>query len=209
MEHPEVIGDPISQLGLRRIGNLEPIEGSGVFDRGDWMLQNSNGEVLNLDIGKGRLEDGSEVWMMYDISDRKRIEYDLDPGARAVPLVGAEFTERNPDSGGRFDTLRQSCGGVPVQGGCSMSSRGAVRIDVPRGAPQAHPAQCGEARQGRDVEEWEVELPGNGKRITFKWRLTIFDGQPAVQVSVSDVTDRHSSCRSGFARRWRKRPTSN
>ncbi|MGB1573880.1 MAG: PAS domain-containing protein, partial [Flavobacteriales bacterium] len=30
-----------------------------------------------LDIGKGRLEDGSEVWMMYDISDRKRIEYDL------------------------------------------------------------------------------------------------------------------------------------
>ena len=49
-----------------------------------------------------------------------------------------------------------------------------------------------EARQGRDVEEWEVELPGNGKRITFKWRLTIFDGQPAVQVNLSDVTDRHS-----------------
>ena len=73
----EVIGDPVTQLGLKRIGNLEPIDGSGVFDRGDWMMQNRNGEVLNLDIGKGRLEDGSEVWMMYDISDRKRIEYDL------------------------------------------------------------------------------------------------------------------------------------
>ncbi|MGB1573970.1 MAG: hypothetical protein ACPG85_06785, partial [Flavobacteriales bacterium] len=31
-----------------------------------------------------------------------------------------------------------------------------------------------------------------GKRITLKWRLTIFDGQPAVQVNVSDVTDRHA-----------------
>ena len=31
------------------------------------MMQNRNGEVLNLDIGKGRLEDGSEVWMMCDI----------------------------------------------------------------------------------------------------------------------------------------------
>ena len=59
------------------MGNLEPIEGSGVFDRGDWMLTNRNGDLLHLDIGKGRLEDGSEVWMMYDISDRKRIEFDL------------------------------------------------------------------------------------------------------------------------------------
>ena len=78
VEYPEeIIGDPIGQLGLRRMGNLEPIEGSGVFDRGDWILTNRNGEMLHLDIGKGRLEDGSEVWMMYDISDRKHIEFDL------------------------------------------------------------------------------------------------------------------------------------
>ena len=51
VDHPEeVIGDPISQLGLKRIGNLEPIDGSGVFDRGDWMMQNRNGEVLNLSL---------------------------------------------------------------------------------------------------------------------------------------------------------------
>ena len=42
------------------------------------------------------------------------------------------------------------------------------------------------------MEEWELELPETGKRLTMKWRLTIFDGQPAVQVNLSDVTDRHS-----------------
>ena len=35
VEYPEeIIGDPIEQLGLKRMGNLEPIEGSGVFDVG-------------------------------------------------------------------------------------------------------------------------------------------------------------------------------
>jgi len=51
VEYPEeIIGDPIGQLGLRRMGNLEPIEGSGVFDRGDWILNNRNGDLLHLDI---------------------------------------------------------------------------------------------------------------------------------------------------------------
>ena len=193
VEHPEeVIGDPVGQLGLRRMGNLEPIEGSGVFDRGDWMLQNRNGEMLNLDIGKGRLEDGSEVWMMYDISDRKRIEYDL-------------IQERE-----RFRLLVQSSpNGILILVDDLVRYANPVAellfkgdADVLEGVrfetmfPEEHRQRAlfssSEARQGRDVEEWEVELPGNGKRITFKWRLTIFDGQPAVQVNLSDVTDRHS-----------------
>ena len=49
-----------------------------------------------------------------------------------------------------------------------------------------------DARQGRDVEEWELELAETRKRLTLKWRLTIFDGQPAVQVNLADVTDRHA-----------------
>lgn len=193
VEHPEeVIGDPVGQLGLRRIGNLEPIEGSGVFDRGDWMLQNRNGEMLNLDIGKGRLEDGSEVWMMYDISDRKRIEYDLiqererfrllvqsSPNGILI-LVDDLIRYANPVAESLFK------GDADVLEG--------VRFETM--FPEEHRKRAlfssSEARQGRDVEEWEVELPGNGKRITFKWRLTIFDGQPAVQVNLSDVTDRHS-----------------
>ena len=48
-----------------------------------------------------------------------------------------------------------------------------------------------ETRLGRVVPEWEVELPSE-KRIMLKWKLTIFDGQPAVQVNLSDVTDRYS-----------------
>ena len=47
-----------------------------------------------------------------------------------------------------------------------------------------------DTRNGKEVDEWELEL-SNGSRWTLKWRLTIFDGQPAVQVSLSDVTDRH------------------
>ena len=193
VDHPEeVIGDPVSQLGLKRIGNLEPIDGSGVFDRGDWMMQNRNGEVLNLDIGKGRLEDGSEVWMMYDISDRKRIEYDLiqererfrllvqsSPNGILI-LVDDLVRYANPVAESLFK------GVSPMLEGARFESM----------FPEEHRKRilhsAAEARQGRDVEEWELELPGNGKRITLKWRLTIFDGQPAVQVSVSDVTDRHS-----------------
>ena len=102
VDHPgEVIGDPIAQLGLRRMGNLEPIAGSGVFDRGDWVMQNRNGDMLHLDIGKGRLEDDSEVWMMYDISDRKRIEFDLIQERERFRAVGSELAEWHPHSGGR------------------------------------------------------------------------------------------------------------
>jgi len=193
VDHPEeVVGDPISQMGLRRIGNLEPIDGSGVFDRGDWMLQNRNGEVLNLDIGKGRLEDGSEVWMMYDVSDRKNIEYDLiqererfrllvqsSPNGILI-LVDDLIRYANPVAEQLFK------GDADVLEG--------VRFDTM--FPEEHRKRAlfssAEARQGRNVEEWELELPSNGKRITFKWRLTIFDGQPAVQVNLSDVTDRHA-----------------
>ena len=188
----EVIGDPVGQLGLRRIGNLEPIDGSGVFDRGDWMMQNRNGEMLNLDIGKGRLEDGSEVWMMYDISDRKRIEYDL-------------IQERE-----RFRLLVQSSpNGILILVDDLIRYANPVAEKLLKGDahdlegmrfeamfPEVHRQRAlfcsSEARQGRDVEEWELELPTNKKRITLKWRLTIFDGQPAVQVNLSDVTDRHS-----------------
>ena len=156
VEHPEeVIGDPVGQLGLRRIGNLEPIEGSGVFDRGDWMLQNRNGEMLNLDIGKGRLEDGSEVWMMYDISDRKRIEYDLiqererfrllvqsSPNGILI-LVDDLIRYANPVAESLFK------GDADVLEG--------VRFETM--FPEEHRKRAlfssSEARQGRDVEEWE------------------------------------------------------
>lgn len=48
-------------------------------------------------------------------------------------------------------------------------------------------------RQGSKIDEWEVELgPNNSRRLMLKWRLTIFDGQPAVQVNLSDVTDRYA-----------------
>lgn len=193
VDHPEeVIGDKVEQLGLRRVGNLEPIEGSGVFDRGDWVLQNKNGDGLHLDIGKGRLEDDSEVWMMYDISDRKRIEFDLiqererfrllvqsspngivilvDDLVRYVNPVAEDLFLDGPNTieGSRFSAL------------------------FPEELRDRISASSSHARQGQNVEEWELELPESGKRLTLKWRLTIFDGQPAVQVNLSDVTDRHS-----------------
>ncbi len=188
----EVIGDPVGQLGLRRIGNLEPIEGSGVFDRGDWMMQNRNGEVLNLDIGKGRLEDGSEVWMMYDISDRKRIEYDLIQERERFRLL----VQSSPNGILILvdDLIRYA---NPVAEKLFMGDSNVLEgMRFETMFPEEHRKRAllssSEARQGRDAEEWELELPNNKKRITVKWRLTIFDGQPAVQVNLSDVTDRHS-----------------
>ena len=47
VDHPEeVVGDVIGKLGFRRLGNLEPIPGSGVFDRADWMLTNGSPPAL-------------------------------------------------------------------------------------------------------------------------------------------------------------------
>ena len=191
VEYPEeIIGDPIEQLGLKRMGNLEPIEGSGVFDRGDWMLTNRNGDLLHLDIGKGRLEDGSEVWMMYDISDRKRIEFDLiqererfrllvqsSPNGIVI-LVDDVIRFANPVAEDSFKWDRELEGArFPELFPEAVRERVASSIQ--------------DTRNGRKVEEWETELP-NAVRLTLQWRLTIFDGQPAVQVSLSDVTDRHA-----------------
>lgn len=190
VEYPEeIIGDPIGQLGLRRMGNLEPIEGSGVFDRGDWMLTNRNGEMLHLDIGKGRLEDGSEVWMMYDISDRKHIEFDLiqererfrllvqsSPNGIVI-LVDDLIRFANPVAEEGFGT-DGALEGEQFQNLFSEGVRGRIVQSIQ------------DTRNGKEVDEWELEL-SNGSRWTLKWRLTIFDGQPAVQVSLSDVTDRH------------------
>ena len=190
VEYPEeIIGDPIGQLGLRRMGNLEPIEGSGVFDRGDWMLTNRNGEMLHLDIGKGRLEDGSEVWMMYDISDRKHIEFDLiqererfrllvqsSPNGIVI-LVDDLIRFANPVAEEGFGT-NGALEGEQFQNLFPEEVRGRIVQSIQ------------DTRNGKEVDEWELEL-SNGSRWTLKWRLTIFDGQPAVQVSLSDVTDRH------------------
>ena len=190
VEYPEeIIGDPIGQLGLRRMGNLEPIEGSGVFDRGDWMLTNRNGEMLHLDIGKGRLEDGSEVWMMYDISDRKHIEFDLiqererfrllvqsSPNGIVI-LVDDLIRFANPVAEEGFGT-DGALEGEQFQNLFPEEERGRIVQSIQ------------DTRNGKEVDEWELEL-SNGSRWTLKWRLTIFDGQPAVQVSLSDVTDRH------------------
>lgn len=193
IEHPEeVIGDSVNQLGLRRMGNLEPIEGSGVFDRGDWIMQNRNGESLHLDIGKGRLEDDSEVWMMYDISDRKRIEFDLiqererfrllvqsSPNGIVI-LVDDLVRYANPVAEQLFSNATEGPEGERFSSLFPESVRSRISKSY------AH------ARQGKNVEEWELELPETNKRLTMKWRLTIFDGQPAVQVNLSDVTDRHA-----------------
>ena len=193
IEHPEeVIGDPVKQLGLRRMGNLEPIEGSGVFDRGDWIMQNRNGETLHLDIGKGRLEDDSEVWMMYDVSDRKRIEFDLiqererfrllvqsSPNGIVI-LVDDLVRYANPVAEQLFSNASEGPEGERF----SSLFPESVRSRISKSSTHA--------RQGKNVEEWELELPETNKRLTMKWRLTIFDGQPAVQVNLSDVTDRHA-----------------
>ncbi len=193
IEHPEeVIGDPVKQLGLRRMGNLEPIEGSGVFDRGDWIMQNRNGETLHLDIGKGRLEDDSEVWMMYDVSDRKRIEFDLiqererfrllvqsSPNGIVI-LVDDLVRYANPVAEQLFSNAAEGPEGERF----SSLFPESVRSRISKSSTHA--------RQGKNVEEWELELPETNKRLTMKWRLTIFDGQPAVQVNLSDVTDRHA-----------------
>ena len=193
IEHPEeVIGDPVKQLGLRRMGNLEPIEGSGVFDRGDWIMQNRNGETLHLDIGKGRLEDDSEVWMMYDVSDRKRIEFDLiqererfrllvqsSPNGIVI-LVDDLVRYANPVAEQLFSNATEGPEGERF----SSLFPESVRSRISKSSTHA--------RQGKNVEEWELELPETNKRLTMKWRLTIFDGQPAVQVNLSDVTDRHA-----------------
>ena len=193
IEHPEeIIGDPVKQLGLRRMGNLEPIEGSGVFDRGDWIMQNRNGETLHLDIGKGRLEDDSEVWMMYDVSDRKRIEFDLiqererfrllvqsSPNGIVI-LVDDLVRYANPVAEQLFSNAAEGPEGERF----SSLFPESVRSRISKSSTHA--------RQGKNVEEWELELPETNKRLTMKWRLTIFDGQPAVQVNLSDVTDRHA-----------------
>lgn len=193
VKHPEeVVGDTVAQLGFRRLGNLEPISGSGVFDRADWMLTNRLGDMLHLDIGKGRLEDGSEVWMMYDVSDRKKIEFDLvqererfrllvqsSPNGIVI-LVDGLIRYANPVAADIFTTVADEMEGLRFSGLFPDELRERVE-----GSSQ-------EARQGRNVEEWEVELKAQAKRVMLKWRLTIFDGQPAVQVNMSDVTDRYS-----------------
>ena len=190
VEYPEeIIGDPIGQLGLRRMGNLEPIEGSGVFDRGDWMLTNRNGEMLHLDIGKGRLEDGSEVWMMYDISDRKHIEFDLIQERERFRLL----VQSSPNGIVILvDDLIRFANPVAEEG---FGTDGALEGEqfqnlFPEGVRERIVQSIQDTRNGKEVDEWELEL-SNGSRWTLKWRLTIFDGQPAVQVSLSDVTDRH------------------
>ena len=190
VEYPEeIIGDPIGQLGLRRMGNLEPIEGSGVFDRGDWMLTNRNGEMLHLDIGKGRLEDGSEVWMMYDISDRKHIEFDLIQERERFRLL----VQSSPNGIVILvDDLIRFANPVAEEG---FGTDGALEGEqfqnlFPEGVRERIVKSIQDTRNGKEVDEWELEL-SNGSQWTLKWRLTIFDGQPAVQVSLSDVTDRH------------------
>jgi len=188
----EVVGDNITQLGFERLGNLEPIPGSGVIDRADWTLTNKLGDVLHLDIGKGRLEDGSEVWMMYDVSDRKRIEFDLvqererfrllvqsSPNGIVI-LVDGLIRYGNPVAYGLFADVKEEIEGVRFADLFPKESADQVE----RSAKQS--------RQGRNVEEWELELKPGGRRVMLKWRLTIFDGQPAVQVNLSDVTDRYS-----------------
>jgi len=193
VEHPEeVIGDSVKQLGLRRIGNLEPIEGSGVFDRGDWVMQNRNGEAVHLDIGKGRLDDDSEVWMMYDVSDRKRIEFDLIQERERFRLL----VQSSPNGIVILvDDLVRYANPVAEQlfSSSSEGPEGARFSSLfPESVKERISQSSTQARQGKNVEEWELELPETGKRLTMKWRLTIFDGQPAVQVNLSDVTDRHS-----------------
>ena len=191
VEHPEeVIGDTIRDLGFERLGNLEPIAGSGVFDRADWTLTNRQGEVLHLDIGKGRLEDGSEVWMMYDVSDRKRIEFDLvqererfrllvqsSPNGIVI-LVDGLIRYSNPVASELFGMEAEDLEGTRF---------GEL---FPRAFHKAVEDGAKQTRNGRRVEEAEIELEPGGRRVTLKWRLTIFDGQPAVQVNISDVTDR-------------------
>lgn len=190
VEYPEeIIGDPIGQLGLRRMGNLEPIEGSGVFDRGDWILNNRNGDLLHLDIGKGRLEDGSEVWMMYDISDRKGIEHDLIQERERFRLL----VQSSPNGIVILvDDVIRFANPVAEQGfGLDRALEGERFPSLfPSSLQRELTQNIQDTRNGKKVGELEVALP-DGVRWTLQWRLTIFDGQPAVQVSLSDVTDRH------------------
>lgn len=193
VKHPEeVVGDKIAKLGFQRLGNLEPISGSGVFDRADWTLTNRLGEVLHLDIGKGKLEDGSEVWMMYDVSDRKRIEFDLvqererfrllvqsSPNGIVI-LVDGLIRYANPVAESLFTDGSEELEGAKFASLFPEDLVGQVELSTRQ------------ARQGKEVQEWEVELKTNQRRVMLKWRLTIFDGQPAVQVNLSDMTDRYS-----------------
>lgn len=194
LEHAEeVVGDRIAHLGFQRLGNLEPIKGSGVFDRADWNLTNRHGDVLHLDIGKGRLEDGSEVWMMYDVTDRKKIEFDLvqererfrllvqsSPNGIII-LVDGMIRYVNPVAESLFADSEGELEGRRF----SELFSGTLSQRVEESAKKT--------RQGSKIDEWEVELgPNNSRRLMLKWRLTIFDGQPAVQVNLSDVTDRYA-----------------
>ena len=189
VDHPEeVIGDRIEDLGFYRTGNLEPIAGSGVFDRADWNLTNRQGDLLHLDIGKGRMEDGLEVWMMYDVSDRKRIEFDLvqererfrllvqsSPNGIVI-LVEGIIRYVNPVAEALFAGVSEELEGARFAGLFVGDAGGQVEESIAL------------TRQGKNIDEWELEL--EDRRLMLKWRLTIFDGQPAVQVNLSDVTDR-------------------
>ena len=141
---------------------LEPIVGSGVIDRADWNLINKAGETLHLDIGKGKLEDGLEVWMMYDVSDRKRIEFDLvqererfrllvqsSPNG-IVLLVDEMVRYANPVAHDLFEN-------IDVEGDEIRGAFSSVDVEANRNLSQRDRVLA------RSVSEWEVELPG-GKR---------------------------------------------
>ena len=127
--------------------------------------------------------------MMYDISDRKHIEFDLIQERERFRLL----VQSSPNGIVILvDDLIRFANPVAEEG---FGTDGALEGEqfqnlFPEGVRERIVKSIQDTRNGKEVDEWELEL-SNGSRWTLKWRLTIFDGQPAVQVSLSDVTDRH------------------
>ena len=192
----QIIGDDISSLGLRKLGNLAPYPGSGVVDRSEMFFKNKQGAGLHMDVGKGLLEDGSEVWMLYDITDSKATQYDLIQARERFRLLiesapigiiieqdgGIEFV--NPAA-----ELILSSDDVDVDfDGCELADF--VDADSSNEVRKRTSA----TREGGAPEELQVEMisgqseAGKRRLVNLAWRLTIFNGSPAVQISIADVT---------------------
>ncbi len=191
VERPDqIIGDRIESLGFRKLGNLAPYPGSGVVDRAEMHFKNRQGRGLHMDVGKGRLEDGSEVWMLYDITDSKATQYDLIQARERFRLL----IESAP-----IGIVIQQEGGIGFVNPAAelILSADEDEIEgrdlsefVEEASAEEVKKRTAATKDGDTPDELQVEMTADGETrlVNLAWRLSIFNSRPAVQISMADVT---------------------
>jgi PAS domain S-box-containing protein len=189
----EIIGDTIESLQFKKLGNLAPYPGSGVVERAEMHFKNRLGQGLHMDVGKGQLDNGSEVWMLYDITDNKATQFDLIQARERFKLliesapIGIVIQQ---DDGIRFanpaaeELLILDDSGVEDIEGCDLANL------VDDQSTEAVRERTALTREGNTPSELQVEIgrPGDKRLVNLAWRLSIYNGSPAVQISLVDVT---------------------